>query len=311
MDRISSAFEQHPVVQRVLLWSKTHSLPGLKDIPVYHLVKFLYHEINNDELITRANSMAYSFFLAIFPGIIFMITLLPYMPYGDNFFVTLQESIVEVVPGEAGKWIFETVQDLLKNQRANLLSVGFLMTLWFSSNGMVSMMQGLSKNNPLLFRKRGFWEERITAFRLTFLMAFILFASVVMVIFGNILLRFLFQYIDADYLTKVVFWGFRWIVLLLLFYSGISFVYRYGVASHKKIHFINAGATVATVLSVGASWGFSFYADNFGTYNTVYGSIGTIIALLLWIQINCTILLIGFELNAGIAAIKAGGAERN
>ena len=305
ISKITRTIRNLTVTQQIIHWSKTHSLPGLKRIPLYNLVRFLIDEANNDTLITRANSMAFSFFLAIFPGMIFMITLLPYLPYGDNFFITLQDSIKEIMPGESGSWVFETIQDLLKNQRANLLSFGFLLTLWFSSNGTLSMMNGLKKDNDKVFRKDNAWKQRLIAIQLTFMLAFTLFASVVLVILGNIILNFVFSYIKADFITKVTFFAFRWIVITLLFYTGISFIYRYGASTRKRIHFINAGATLATLLSMGASWGFSFYADNFSTYNTVYGSIGTIIAFMLWIQINCTILLIGFELNAGIAVIRS------
>lgn len=305
ISKITRTVRNLTVTQRILQWSKTHSLPGLKRIPLYNLVRFLIDEANNDTLITRANSMAFSFFLAIFPGMIFMITLLPYLPYGDNFFITLQDSIKEIMPGESGTWVFETIQDLLSNQRANLLSFGFLLTLWFSSNGTLSMMNGLKKDNDKVFRKDNAWKQRLIAIQLTFMLAFTLFASVVLVILGNIILNFVFSYIKADFITKVSFFAFRWIVITFLFYTGISFIYRYGASTRKRTSFLNAGATLATLLSMGASWGFSFYADNFSTYNTVYGSIGTIIAFMLWIQINCTILLIGFELNAGIAVIRS------
>lgn len=295
----------HPILQALLGWTKTHSLPGLKKIPLYNIVRFVGREIMDDALTARANSMAFSFFLALFPGMIFLITLLPYFPYGEDFFLTLQDSIQEMMPGQAGHFVFDTVQDLLQTKRENLLSFGFLLALWFSSNGMLSMMYGLHKDIPELFRKHSFWKERLVAIQLTFILTMTLFASVVLVILGNIILKFVFTYIKADMVTKMTFFAFRWIVILALFYSGISLIYRYGSTIRKRIPFINAGATLATILSIGASWGFSFYVDNFSTYNTVYGSIGTIIAFMLWIQINCFILLIGFELNAGIATIRS------
>lgn len=296
---------RHPIVRDLVEWSKNHSLPGLKRIPLYNLIQFIFAELKKDALVTRANSMAFSFFLAIFPSIIFLITLLPYLPYGDDFFVTLHQSIREMIPGQGGNWVFETIQDLLKNERVNLLSIGFVLAVWFASNGMMSMMNGLRKEYGQVFAKHDFWQSRLIAIQLTFLLSLTLFASMVLVILGNTILAFVFQYIKADWLTKMTFFAFRWIVILLLFYSGISFIYRYGSTLRKRIPFINAGATLATILSIGASWGFSFYADNFAAYNTIYGSIGTIIAFMLWIQINCTILLIGFELNAGIAVIRS------
>lgn len=294
-----------PPLKMLVRWSKTHSLPGLKRIPLFNLAQFIGKELQEDTIITRANSMAFSFFLAIFPGMIFLITLLPYLPYGDNFFVTLERSINEIVPGESGKWVFETVRDLLKNERRNLLSFGFLLALWFSSNGMMSMMNGLKKEHQEVFMRRNAFEERLIAIKLTFLLTMILFASVILVIMGNTILNYIFTFIRFDWFTKMVFFAFRWVVVLFLFYSGISVLYRYGSSARKRVPFINAGATFATLLSIGASWGFSFYADNISNFNTVYGSIGTIMAFMLWIQLNCIVLLMGFELNAGIAVIRS------
>ncbi|MFN7327221.1 MAG: YihY/virulence factor BrkB family protein [Chitinophagales bacterium] len=285
-------------------WMRTHSLPGLKKVPIYNLLRFIWAEVEDDALTTRANSMAFSFFLAMFPGMIFLITLLPYFPFGDDFISTLQGAIEAIMPGQSGRLVFQTLQELLLTKREGLLSVGFFLALWFSSNGMISMMYGLRKDNPELFKKHNFWQERLVAIQLTFLLTITLFASVVLVILGNILLNFAFTYIKADWLTKMSFFAFRWVVIVSLFYSGISLIYRYGSTIRKRIPFVNAGATLATILSISASWGFSFFVDNFSTYNKVYGSIGTIIAFLLWIQINCFILLIGFELNAGIATIR-------
>jgi membrane protein len=98
--------------------------------------------------------------------------------------------------------------------------------------------------------------------------------------------------------------GFRWIAVMMLLYAGFSTIYRYGTPLHRKTHYFSPGALLATLLSILVSWGFSFYVDNFGSYNKLYGSIGAIIVLMVWLQLNCIILLIGFELNAGIAVLR-------
>jgi membrane protein len=302
---------RHPLTVEVLEWSKTHSLPGLKRIPIYVLITFILEEVRRDAIVTRANSMAFSFFLAIFPSIIFLVTLLPYLPYGDNFFDTLQESIREVIPGESGIWVFQTIQDLLRTERRNLLSVGFLLALWFASNGMMSMMNGLRKSHQTVFVKRPGWHKRLIAIQLTFLLSLALFVSMVLVILGNTLLSIVYAKLDVGWFTIVVAFAFRWVVVVVLFYTSISLVYRYGAATRRPIPFFNSGATLATLLGIAVSWGFSFYADNIGQLNTVYGSIGTVIALMLWIQSNCLVLLIGFELNAGIAILRAERRLKN
>jgi membrane protein len=274
-------------------------------IPLYKIGRFLYQEINSDDLNTRANSMAFSFFLSIFPAIIVLFTLLAYTPLYENFDEVLRLAIDEIMPGNAGNMLFKTVQDIATIPRSGLLSFGFFLAIWFASNGMITMMVGLEKEYAEAFRRRSELEKRLIAIQLTFLLALILVTSVVLVILGNTILHFVFQFIKADFITRWLLFVFRWIVVFALFYAGISTIYRYGSSTHRKIPFFSPGATLATILSILSSWGFSFYVDNFGTYNKVYGSIGTLIVLMVWLQLNCLIILIGFELNASILVLRA------
>ena len=125
-----------------------------------------------------------------------------------------------------------------------------------------------------------------------------------LIIMGNTILGFIFEYIRVDYLTEIAFSMLRWLAVFVLFYSTFSTIYRFGSSTWRPIPFFNSGAMLAMLLSILTSWGFSFYVDNFGSYNKLYGSIGTLIVLMIWIQLNCMILLIGFELNAGIAVLR-------
>jgi len=279
-------------------------MPGLNRIPLYNLVLFIYDEINEDTLLTRANSMAFSFFLAIFPGLIMLISLLPYFPISMDFFGTLHDSIKQIIPGSAGDMIFKTIKDIATIPQGGVLSFGFFLSIWFSSNGMMSMMSGLEKDYPTTFKQRGDFHKRLVSIQLTFLVALVLVTSMVLIIMGNTLLGFLFQYIKVDALTEIAFSALRWLAVVLLFYTTFSTIYRFGSSTWRRIPFFNSGAMLAMILSIMVSWGFSFYVDNFGSYNKLYGSIGTLIVLMIWIQLNCLILLLGFELNAGIAVLR-------
>lgn len=302
--KVGHYFTHHPLWMRALDWSKSHSLPGLSGIPLYKLLTFIGIEVKDDAIVTRANSMAFSFFMSIFPAVIVLFTLLAYTPLYENFDVVLQEAIHEIMPGSAGQMLFKTVQDIATIPRSGLMSFGFVLSIWFASNGMLSMMTGLEKDYRTTFKRRTGLQKRLIAIQLTFLVAVVLVASVVLVIMGNTILHFVFQYIKADLLTRWSFWAFRWVTVLLLFYATFSTIYRYGSSTRRRISFVNPGALLATVLSIVSSWGFSFYVDNFGNYNKVYGSIGTLIVLMVWLQLNCMILLVGFELNAGIAVLR-------
>jgi membrane protein len=298
----------------LISWSKAHSLPGLKKIPLYNLLLFIAQETKEDAIVTRANSMAFSLFMSLFPSIIVLFTLLPYTPIyrmevlnnGEvqRFEIVLQNTITEAMPGEAGKMLISAIDDIMKIERGGLLSLGFILAIWFASNGMISMMRGLEKKHKLTFQRRTGWQKRITALQLTFLLGFLLIASVLFIILGNTLLRLLIHYIDAGWFTAFALFAFKWVVALTLFYTTFSTIYRFGASTRKRMDFFNPGAMLATILSILSSWGFSYYVDNFNSYNRVYGSIGTLIVLMIWIQLNCMILLIGFELNAGIAVLR-------
>ena len=304
LPRIIHFFTHHPWWLRLLEWTKTHSMPGLSSIPIYNLVKFIYDEVNEDVLLTRANSMAFSFFLAIFPGLIMLISLLPYFPISMDFFGTLQASIKQIMPGNAGDMLFETIRDIATIPQSGVLSFGFFLSIWFSSNGMMSMMSGLAKDYPTTFKQRGDFHKRLVSIQLTFLVALVLVGSMLLIIMGNPILSYIFEYFRIDYLTGIGVSALRWLAVFMLFYSTFSTIYRFGSSTWRPIPFFNSGATLAMLLSILTSWGFSFYVDNFGSYNKLYGSIGALIVLMIWIQLNCLILLIGFELNAGIAVLR-------
>ncbi len=304
LERIVRYFTHHPLLERIVQWSRTHSLPGLKRIPLYNLIIFIRDELRNDDLMTRANSIAFDLFLAIFPSIIVLFTLLAYTPLYDTFDEVLAEAIERVMPGSAGQMLFSTVEDIATRQRSGLLSLGFFLAVWFASNGMLSLMDGFEKEHHLTFRRRNYIEKRLVAIQLTFLLGLILIGDVVLVILGNLLLAALFSFINAGFFTKMAFLAFRWLVIVALFYAGYSIIYRYGAATRRRLPFFNPGALLATALSILVSWGFSFYVDNFSSYNKFYGSIGALIAFMIWLQLNCAILLIGFELNAGIAVLR-------
>lgn len=310
ISKIKRYFDEHPIWLRIVAWSQTHTLPGLSKLPLYTVLRFINDETKKEALVTRANSMAYSFFMAIFPSIIVLFTLLAYTPLYANFDNVLRNSIQEVMPGQAGAMLFKTIENIATIPRSGLLSAGFFLAIWFASNGMLSMMRGMEKNYKATFKRRTNIEKRLIAIQLTFLLALILVASVILVILGNTILSFVFEYVKTDWITRTAVFAFRWIVVLMLFYAGISTIYRFGIATRRRVAFFNPGAMLATLLSILSSWGFSFYVDNFGNYNKVYGSIGTLIVLMAWIQINCMIILIGFELNASLAVLRHQRQEK-
>ncbi len=292
--------EHHPLVKAALKWSKTHSLPGFFNVPVYDVAVFLYNESQRVTIISRANAMAFSFFLSLFPAIIFLFTVATLLPIYDSFENEINAYINHIMPSNAGKQLQESIKTLVKPD-TRFLSVGFLLAVYFSSNGMLSLMDGFEKTHLKAFHKRPAWKKRLIAVVLTMEVGILLAGSVFLIILGNTVITWLFDFADISRFAANVVEVFRWLVTIALFYFGIALLYRYGAALVNRFNWLTPGATLATILSLVSSLAFSLYVESFNTYNKVYGSIGTIIVIMLWIQINCFILLVGFELNASIA----------
>ncbi|MBP7184756.1 MAG: YihY/virulence factor BrkB family protein [Saprospiraceae bacterium] len=283
---------------------KTHSLPGFSRVPIYTILKFINSELNKQAIMVRANAISFSLFLSLFPTILVLFSLIAYFPIDKNFNLVIRDSILQVMPGNAGKMLYKTIIDVISKQRADLLSLGFALAIFFSSNGMMSLMRGFDKSYPNTFRKLTGFQKRVKAIVLTFMLGSIFFLSIVGLILGRIIFNFLFDLFNLSNFVAGFLDIMRWLLLIFVYYVGIAVIYRYGAPLYRKLPIITAGATFATFTSICTSLVFSFYVENFSNYNKIYGSIGTFIVLMLWIQLNSLILLIGFEINAAIAINK-------
>ena len=308
---ITDAFGELPMIVALIRWSKKHSLPGFFTVPVYDVAVFLWNESGRVTLISRANAMAFSFFLSLFPAIIFLFTVATLLPIYEAFEVELNGYIDYIMPSNAGEELKTTIVALVK-PNSSLLSVGFILALYFSSNGMLAMMEGFEKTHLKTFKTRSVIRKRLIAVGLTLQLGVLLVASVTLIVLGNFIFNWVADFLNLTSAGEIFVKVFRWLIIILLFYFCIAFIYRYGAALHRKFRWITPGATLATILSIILSLAFSFYVESFGTYNKIYGSIGTIMVIMLWIQLNCFTLLVGFELNASIAVnrdLKAGVKE--
>ncbi len=296
-------------VQALLDWSKRTSLPGFFGICIYEVFEFIRAELRRYDLITRANSVAFSLFLSLFPALLMVFSLIPLLkdyllnriPGGENFDQILNTEINRIMPGIVGDRLIAFIQDITENPRVGLLSFGFITSLFFASNGVIAIMRGFNKTYHLTFKKRTWYKKRLIAILLTFQLGLLLITSVLLIILGRELIGLLDAQLGLDVLAQLGLKALRWLAIIALFYTSISIIYRRGAPTRRKFRFFSPGAALATLLCLFASLGFSIYVDRFNTYNELYGSIGAIIVLLLWLQINVFAIFIGFELNAGIA----------
>jgi membrane protein len=279
-------------------------LPGFSPLPLYTVAVFFFQEIQKDSLVNKASSLAYNFMMALFPSIIFMFTLIPYIPI-SNFQNQLMALIALLLPENAYLAFESTLEDIVKNQNGKLLSLGFVLALFFATNGINTLMQGFNKSS-LIVETRTWLKQRIVALNLTLLTAFSLIIGVAVMVIGEFVITFVRNEL---HLKDGAFWIYlimisRWIIIIIVYFVTTSLLYRYGPANSKKWKFFSAGSLLATILAVLTSLGFSFYINNFGAYNKLYGSIGTLLVVMIWLYLNSLILLIGFELNASLDLSK-------
>ncbi|NCD71897.1 YihY/virulence factor BrkB family protein [Mucilaginibacter agri] len=290
--------------QYLVDWTKVIYLPGFRPLPLHTVAVFFFKEIQQESLVNKATSLAYTFMLAFFPGIIFLFTLIPYIPV-PHFQDTLLKLIEVILPTNAYLAFESTIKDIIKNQNGKLLSVGFATALFFATNGVYKLMQAFNKST-LTVETRTWVRKRWIALILTVVISISLFLAIIILIVGQAVVNVLQSKIDTNgsFWTYLIFLG-RWLIVIVIFFFTVALLYRYGPA-HKQTRwkFISPGAILATALAVFTSLGFSYYINNFSAYNKIYGSIGTLIVIMIWLYLNSLIILIGFELNASIDLSK-------
>lgn len=288
--------------------AKKISLPFFEGVPVYDVALFFWRSIVDGAIATRASAIAFSFFVAFFPFIIFLFTLIPYIPI-DNFQNELLILIQDLVPPATYSTIEQTVEDIITQPRGDLLSFGFFAALIFSTNGLAAMMSAFDATIHTIHR-RSWISQRITAVYLLVILSVLLTIVIALLTSGQLVIQRLQdkQVLHDHFVVFLLIFG-KWLIILALLFFTYSFLYFMAPAKRIKWRFISAGGTLATVLSVFAFVGLSFYINRFNQYNKLYGSIGTLLIILLLMYVMSMILLIGFELNASIHHAKNESKE--
>ena len=288
----------------------THFLKSIRfkkqHVSLYDIIKIFLKQITKDEILERANGVAFNFTLAIFPAIIFLFTLTPYITnyIPDVNHESIMDFIGQLMPETMFSVVRSTVMDIISKTRGGLLTFGALFSLYLATNGMMSLIKAFNSCYKTV-EKRGFFKTRLIATGLTVMLAFTLILAIVLLIVGNLVIDFMqrefswlyLQLSDYDFFLIL---SVRFLVIFIVFFLAISFMYYFGPAVHFNWHFFSIGSIIATFLCLAVSYGFSYYITNFANYNKLYGSIGVLIALMIWQMILSVILLVGYEINAAI-----------
>ena len=293
---------------KLVHWAKGVSVPGFYGIPFYDVVVFFFRGILRGSVTTRASAIAFSFFLAIFPSIIFLFTLIPYIPV-DNFQEQFFSMLKALIPSNAFAALESTLLEVITLKSGGLLSFGFFTALFFSTNGVNALIGAFNATYHTIVT-RNIWSQYITSLFLTIFLAFLVATATALVIFGQLAISYLDMHnIIKDELAIWLLILAKWVVVLILFFFCIAMLYYFAPAERKRFRFFSPGATLSTFLIIITSLGFSAYVNNFGQYNKLYGSIGSFMALMIWLYFNAIALLIGFELNASISSAMTKGQE--
>lgn len=300
------------ILEKILHWkfvtfvigvSKKIVLPGFDGMPLYDVTIFFVKGLYEGYITSRASAISFNFFLAIFPSLIFFFTIIPFIPI-TNFQQSLLDIIRDFLPDSAYATVKTTVEDIVTRPRGGLLSVGFLLSLYFSTNGINSLMEAFD-NTYHTIETRSAITQRLVAIFLVVIITILLIGSIGLITIGTVVLgRILPEHFLESSLYFSLIVSAKWLVTVTMLFLAISFIYYFAPAKRRHFRFISAGSTMATLLIIATTLGFNFYVDNFSKYNVIYGSIGTLLIVLVWIYLNSFSILLGFELNASILRAK-------
>ena len=267
-------------------------LPLFDGLSAYDVAVFFWKGIYEGSVSSRAASISFSFFLALFPGVIFLFTLIPFIPVA-GFQSELFKLLRDVLPPNT------TITDILTIKRGDLLSVTVLAAFFFATNGTLSLIGNFGQSIHRL-NVRGFWSQYLAAFLLTLALSALLIVGITVLTLSEVNLG---EWVGGE-LGLWIAAATRWIVLLGLVLLSISLLFYFGPMRSAPWRFVSPGALLATLLVWLTSYLFGIYVTDFSQYNQLYGSIGTLMIIQLWLYVNAIGLIIGFELNASMAEAK-------
>jgi membrane protein len=280
---------------------KLFSLPGVSSRGIYgtswgQFFRDLWRGFNETQLLNGAAALGFYFLLALFPSMLFLLSLLAFLPI-PNLNGQIMGLLQGFLPSEAYALFSETVREITSEEKSGILSLSAVLTLWAASSGMHAAIQHLNLNYGVA-EARPYWKARGIAVLLTIGFGLLTISGLLLVLLGGVLHRWLTETLGLAEPLAFFFSGVRWCLIGLALLTGFALTYYFGPNIKQKFQLVTLGSLVAATLLVAASLGFKFYAENFGEYNATYGSIGAVIVLMLWLQILGLVLLFGSEINA-------------
>ena len=264
-------------------------------VGVKRFLSDLYREINDDQIFNGAAALAFFLTLALFPALIFLLSLLPFLPV-ERIDQAIMDILREALPSDAAGMVSNVVAEITSDKKGGLLSFGLLGVLWAASSGTYAMMLQLN-NTYDVSEGRSFLRGRLTALGLTLGLGSLVVFAFLLIVMGGQAQDWLAQRLDWDRGIFAFFAGLRWVIIVAAILLVHEVAFYVGPNVKHDLRYISPGSVFGTVMLILASLGFQFYVSQFGNYDATYGSIGAVIVLMLWLYIGGLVFLVGSEIN--------------
>ena len=297
---MSDQWTSLPGIKQLIAFLRLIRIPGLKGFSMYDLLEMYVVGIIKGALTARAGSISFSFFMALFPFLLFVLNLIPFIPTFfsiEHFDIVLLDFIETLLPADTHSFFNDIFQDIQSKPRGGLLSSVFILSIVLSANGVNSIFTSFEVSYHVK-ELRNIFRQYLFALGVSVLLALLLLIAVISFIYFKLAM----QNVLPETLDWVV-WG-QNLFFIILAYFSISILYYFGTIEGKLTHFFSPGALMTLLLFICSTYLFGIYVDQFSNYNQLYGSIGALLIFMLYSWINSIVLLLGFELNATISRLK-------
>ncbi|WP_378187751.1 YihY/virulence factor BrkB family protein [Aquimarina sp. W85] len=298
---VEDRLEKLPGINFLVKTGKKIILPGFEGLSLYDLFEIYFLGILKGTFSARASAISWSFFLSLFPFLLFLLNLIPYLQI-ENFQENLFEFINGALPRQSAIFFKSIFDDIASNPRGGLLSTVFILSLFLMTNGINAVFSGFEYSYHVTLN-RSFVRQYLVALGVSLIVALLLLVTVV----GTLYLTYMVDNLSRlGMVNDTLFWltiG-KYSLLVSMIFLIIATLFYYGTTEGKMNRFFSPGAFLTTILIIITTYLFGVYIDNFSNYNQLYGSIGAMLILMIYIWLNANLLLLGFELNASLIKLR-------
>lgn len=306
---IEDKLEKIPIVNLLVRLLKRIKLPALEGLSLYDLMELYSIGIAKGALTSRASAIAFNFFTAIFPFLLFILIVIPYIPI-EGFRVDFLEFLDSTLPPQTSEFFFNSIfENIEGSQRGGLISTVFVLSVLLMANGVSAVFSGFESSYHEQLVRTAFKQYMYSLGVAIILAVLVIMTVAVFGYFEIYIMKPLLDSLSQDGYSEddsSVGWirVAKYLFFVLMVYIATATLYYFGTKEGKASKFFSVGALFTTIMIILTSYLFGIYINNFSQYNELYGSIGALLILLFYLWLNANILLLGFELNAALHRIK-------